>query len=309
MDLPGVSDRIPGSRDPARRGRARTQTKESMQIDGHDIGICSWSLRPRDTADLVAQVQQLGVQHVQLALGNLVQLDDKRKHQELGALRSAGIKLTAGMMGFADEDYATIPRIRQTGGFVSDEAWPLRKAMMKQAGHLAAELGMNLLSAHIGFVPPSSEPKYNTMVARVCEIAEPLKAMGITLLMETGQETAPELLQFLNDLRCQNVQVNFDPANMILYGAGDPIDAIETLGRHIGHVHVKDATLSTRPGEEWGAEVPFGTGEVPPREFLAALKSVGYTGPLVIEREAGEQRLADVQVAIQTLRSAAAPAS
>lgn len=275
-----------------------------MKIDVHDIGICSWSLRPRDMSDLVAQVKQLGIEHVQLALGNLIQLDDKRKHQELGALRNGGIKLTAGMMGFADEDYATIALIRQTGGFVPDDRWPIRKALMKQAANLSAELGLKLLSSHIGFIPPSSEPKYNTMVERVCEIAEPLNAQGITLLMETGQEPAPELLQFLNDLRCQNVQVNFDPANMILYGAGDPIEAIETLGRHIGHVHVKDATLSDRPGEEWGAEVPFGTGEVPPKDFLRALHDVGYTGPLVIEREAGEQRLADCRTAIETLRVA-----
>jgi sugar phosphate isomerase/epimerase len=275
-----------------------------MNIDGHDIGICSWSLRPRDMGDLVGQVKQLGVEHVQLALGNLIQLDDKRKHQELGALRNGGIKLTAGMMGFADEDYATIALIRQTGGFVPDDRWPIRKALMKQAANLAAELGLKLLSSHIGFIPPSSEGKYNTMVERVCEIAGPLNAQGITLLMETGQESAPELLQFLNDLRCQNVQVNFDPANMILYGAGDPIEAIETLGRHIGHVHVKDATLSARPGEEWGTEVPFGTGEVPPKDFLRALHDVGYTGPLVIEREAGEQRLADCKTAIETLKEA-----
>ncbi|MDQ3441811.1 MAG: sugar phosphate isomerase/epimerase [Planctomycetota bacterium] len=277
-----------------------------MQIDGYDIGVCSWSLQPRDMADLVAQMKQLGIEHVQLALSGLVQLDDKRKHQELAVLRNAGITLTGGMMGFSDEDYSTIARIRQTGGFVADETWPVRKAMMKQAGNLAAELGITLLTSHIGFVPPSSEPKYNTMVERVCEIAAPFRDLGITLLMETGQESAPELLQFLNDLRCQNVRVNFDPANMILYGAGDPIDAIETLGRHIAHVHVKDATLSERPGEEWGEEVPFGTGEVPPKEFLRALRDAGFTGALAIEREAGTQRLADVATAIQTLRAAAA---
>jgi len=276
-----------------------------MQIDGHDIGVCSWSLHPRDMADLVAQVKQAGLEHVQLGLGSLLMMDDKRKHQELGALRNAGIKLTAGMMGFPDENYGTIALIRQTGGFVPDDKWPVRKTLMQQAANLAAELGLTILSSHIGFVPPSSEPKYKTMVERVCEIAEPLNARGIKLLMETGQETAPELLQFLNDLRCQNVQVNFDPANMILYGAGDPIEAIETLGRHIGHVHVKDAKLSERPGEEWGEEVPFGTGQVDPKAFLRALHDAGYAGPLVIEREAGSQRLADVKTAIESLRAAA----
>ncbi|MGB7160505.1 MAG: sugar phosphate isomerase/epimerase family protein [Tepidisphaeraceae bacterium] len=277
-----------------------------MQIDGHDIGVCSWSLQPRDMADLVSQVKQVGLNHVQLALGGLLGLDDKRKHQELGVLRNSGIALTGGMMGFADEDYSTISMIRQTGGFVPDEKWPLRKALMKQAAGLAADMGIRTVTSHVGFIPPSSEAKYKTMVERVCEIAEPLSARGIALLMETGQEPATELLQFLNDLRCQNVRVNFDPANMILYGAGDPIEAIETLGRHIGHVHVKDAKLSARPGEEWGEEVPFGTGEVPPKQFIHALKDAGYTGPLAIEREAGTQRAADVVSAIENLRAAAA---
>ncbi len=273
-----------------------------MQIDGHDIGVCSWSLHPRDMADLAAQVKQLGIEHVQLALGGLLQLDDKGRQLELGVLRDSNIRLTGGMMGFPDEDYSTIPLIRQTGGFVSNEKWPARKVLMQQAASLAAEMGIDTVTSHVGFIPASSEPKYNAMVARVCEIAEPFNAHGITLLMETGQEPAAELLQFLNDLRCQNVKVNFDPANMILYGAGDPIEAIDTLGRHIRHVHVKDATLSERPGEEWGVEVPFGTGQVPPKAFVRALKAVGYTGPLVIEREAGEQRRADVKAAIEALR-------
>ena len=277
-----------------------------MNIDGHDIGVCSWSLHPRDMADLVAQVREAKLEHIQLGLSALLQMDDKRKHQELGVLRSSGLKLTAGMMGFPDEDYGTIALIRQTGGFVPDDKWAIRKALMKQAVGLATELGLKIVSSHVGFIPPSSEAKYNTMVERVCAIAEPFNDQGITLMMETGQESAPELLQFLNDLRCQNVKVNFDPANMILYGAGEPIEAIETLGRHIGHVHVKDATLSKRPGEEWGAEVPFGTGEVPPREFLRALHEVGYTGPLVIEREAGENRLEDVRAAVRSLQQAAA---
>jgi sugar phosphate isomerase/epimerase len=128
------------------------------------------------------------------------------------------------------------------------------------------------------------------------------------LLMETGQESAPELLQFLNDLRCKNVKVNFDPANMILYGAGDPIEAIGILGRHIAHVHVKDATMSKQPSVDWGAEVPFGAGQVPAKDFLRALHDVGYRGPLVIEREAGATRMADIAFAIETLKSAGATA-
>src|SRR4029079_1530436 len=126
-------------------------------------------------------------------------------------------------------------------------------------------------STHIGFVPPSSDANYQAMLGRICEVACALAALGMELCMETGQESAPELLQFLNDLRCKNIKVNFDPANMILYGAGDPIEAIGILGRHIASVHVKDATMSKNPGVDWGAEVPFGSGEVPPKDFLRAL--------------------------------------
>ena len=98
--------------------------------------------------------------------------------------------------------------------------------------------------------------------------------------------------------------VNFDPANMIMYGAGDPITAVETLGSFIFHVHIKDGIASDSPGKTWGAEVPFGTGQVGPDRFLTALKKIGYTGPLVIEREAGQQRAADVKAAIDAIRQA-----
>ena len=87
--------------------------------------------------------------------------------------------------------------------------------------------------------------------------------------------------------------------------AGEPIAAIKVLGKFIRHVHVKDATASSKPGVDWGEEVPFGTGQVGPQRFLAALHGIGYRGPLVIEREAGNQRMADVRAAIEALQSAA----
>ena len=276
-----------------------------MKIAGHDIGVCSWSIHPKDTPDLIASVKRLGLAHAQLALWPIVKMDDKQKHQELGVLKSSGVAWTAGMIGFPGEDYSTIASIKKTGGFVSAEEFPVRRAMTKSAGQITAELGMKLLTAHIGFVPPSSDPGYPAMVERIEQIAGDLAEFGVTLGMETGQETAPELLQFLNDLRVQNVKVNFDPANMILYGAGDPIEAIGILGRHIAHVHVKDAKLSDAPGVKWGEEVPFGTGQVPPKEFLRALDDAGYAGPVVIEREAGDQRLEDVAFAVETLKKAA----
>ena len=275
-----------------------------MNISGHDIGVCSWSLQPKDTAQLVAGVKELGLSHVQLALGPLLMLDDKRKHFELGQLRAAGIKLTAGMIAFPGEDYSSIDTIRRTGGYVPDDQWDLRRRLSEQAAVLGAELGLKAVTTHVGFVPPKGRPGYDTMLGRVRDVAGDFRGRGIELGMETGQESAAELLEFLNDLATPNVFVNFDPANMILYGAGDPVDAVQTLGRHIRHVHVKDGTKSAKPGEEWGEEVPFGTGDVGPQRFLAALQRIDYRGPLVIEREAGNQRMADVKSAIETLQRA-----
>lgn len=275
-----------------------------MNIHGHDIAVCSWSLRPKGMQDLVRMLGEVGLEHVQLALLDLVQLDDKRKYQELGHLRAGKVKLTGGMMAFPGEDYSTIDAIRRTGGFLPDDTWALRRRLSQEAAKLACELGMRLIGTHVGFVPPRSDPKYQLIRSRVLELAGVFADHGLDLLMETGQERAEELLEFLHELSAPNVHINFDPANMILYGAGDPIDAIRTLGRHIRHVHVKDATPSRRPGVDWGEEVPFGTGRVGAREFLRALREVGYTGPLAVEREAGDNRVGDVRTAIASLRSA-----
>jgi sugar phosphate isomerase/epimerase len=276
-----------------------------MNIGGHDIGVCSWSLRPADMAELAATVRQLGLDHVQLALGPLLAMDEEARQRELAALRESGLILTATMISFTGEDYSSIAAIRETGGYCPEKLWDERRQLTLDAGRLTKELGVRLLTTHVGFIPPSSSPRYQVMLARIGELATSLGDMGIELTMETGQENAAELLQFINDMSTRNVHVNFDPANMILYGAGDPVDAIRTLGRHIRHVHVKDATRSAQPGVQWGEEVPFGTGVVNVKEFLAALHDVGYAGPLVIEREAGNNRVQDVRTAIRTLQTAA----
>lgn len=276
-----------------------------MNIDGHDIGICSWSLHAPSLAETLAGAKELGLGHLQLGLGDLVTADAEARKQVREQVRAAGITLTGTMVGFPGEDYSSIQTIRQSGGFVPTELWPARKQRTLDAARATADLGVKLLTTHIGFVPPSGDKAYSQMLGRLREIAQRLDSLGLTLVMETGQERASELLQFLNDLNCRNIGVNFDPANMILYGAGDPIEAIGILGRHIRHVHVKDAIASDKPGIAWGREVAFGTGQVDPGQFLGALKEVGYSGPLVIEREAGANRMADIRAGIQALQRGA----
>lgn len=161
-----------------------------------------------------------------------------------------------------------------------------------------------MISTHIGFVPGSSEEGYPATVERVREVADLFAERQCDLLMETGQERARELLQFMSDVGRPNIAVNFDPANMILYGAGDPFDAVGILGRHIRHVHIKDAIGSERPGVEWGQEVPFGTGQVDAQRLAESLSAVGYKNVLAIERETGDNRTGDVRFAIVLLEQA-----
>ena len=121
------------------------------------------------------------------------------------------------------------------------------------------------------------------------------------LLLETGQETAQELRNFLEELNNPVIGVNFDPANIILYDKGDPIEAVRVLAPWIKHIHIKDATRTKQPGT-WGLEVPWGDGEVGPETFLNVLKEIGFEGTLAIEREAGDDRLGDVKLAAERLQ-------
>ncbi len=122
------------------------------------------------------------------------------------------------------------------------------------------------------------------------------------LLLETGQETAEELRSFLKELDHPAVGVNFDPANMILYDKGNPIEAVRVLAPWVKHIHVKDANRTAQPGT-WGAEVPWGNGQVQPEKFLNALTEIGFDGALAIEREAGDDRPGDIKLAADRLRS------
>jgi L-ribulose-5-phosphate 3-epimerase len=276
-----------------------------MLLKNHIIGVCSWSLQPKDVAELIQRAQSVGLNHAQIALAPLLALDEQARQKEIKLLRNSGLVLTAGMISFRGEDYSSIAATSRSCGFVPDELWDQRRQDVADAAIVAGQLGLTALTTHVGFVPPAGAPRHGLIVDRVREVAAMLAASGIALHLETGQEPVNELLQFVEELQSPTVGINFDPANVILYGAGDPIAAIGMLGRWIRHVHVKDAIASDLPGQEWGTEVPFGTGQVGAMAFLNALHAIGYRGPLVIEREAGNQRAQDVRTAVAALQDAA----
>jgi sugar phosphate isomerase/epimerase len=211
------------------------------------------------------------------------------------AALASGIIMTAAMLGFPGEDYTTPDTIKATGGFGNPADRAERLDRLSWAVERTVALGLDVLTLHAGFLPPVDDPGRSSLLDTLAKAGQIAAERGVTLAFETGQETADLLRRTLDDLRAPNLKVNFDPANMLLYDMGDPVRAVEVLGHDICSVHVKDARRPTTPGA-WGTEVPLGQGEVDIPRFIRALKAIGYTGPLVIEREVGDQaaRLRDV---------------
>jgi sugar phosphate isomerase/epimerase len=266
------------------------------------LAVCSWSLQPADLQDLAAKLRATGIQRAQLALDPLLQSPGLWGEAKT-VLANNHITIVSGMFGCVGEDYSTLESIRLTGGIAPDATWKQNQTNIKAAAALAARLGQNLVTFHAGFLPhEESDPNFAKMLERLGEVADVFAAVGIALGLETGQETAPVLAALLRRLKRPNVGVNFDPANMILYNKGDPVEALRVLGPWLRQVHIKDATRTKTPGT-WGQEVPVGAGEVDWRLFLATLRELRYAGNLVIEREAGDQRVADIRTAKAVLEA------
>lgn len=269
-----------------------------MNLLGHSIGVCSWSLRADGIDQMIAAARKHGLSLVHLGVADWCTLPEADQDRAVERLQPIGI--TATMIHFAGEDYTSIGSIRRTSGFADETTWPDRERLVRAAAGFTAKLGATKLTAHAGFLPSPGHSDYETIVARVRSLAASAGEFGVDLLLESGQSSPSDLLQFLNDVHAKNVGVNFDPANLLLYGTGEPIDAIPILGRCIRHVHLKDARRSSSPGRKWGTEVPLGEGDVPIAELIEAFDGVGYAGPLVIECEHGAE---DVAFALETLRA------
>lgn len=263
------------------------------------IGVCSWSLLPEGPEDLARKVQDCGLTSVQLALDPIrEEFWDTRTTQRI--LREARITIASGMIGMFGEDYSTLESIRQTGGLAPDRHWARNLHAAQASTRIASEFGIRLVTLHAGFLPEDrTDPRYATMIDRLRTLADTFAEHGIAVALETGQETAATLESVLSEL--VDVGVNFDPANMLLYGSGDPIESIERLWPWVRQVHIKDALASRVPGE-WGQEVRVGEGEVDWMEFFRVLDARVPECDLMIEREAGLDRIEDVRAASDLIR-------
>ncbi|HLH54064.1 MAG TPA: sugar phosphate isomerase/epimerase family protein [Verrucomicrobiae bacterium] len=260
------------------------------------LAVCSWSLQPAHPAELAARLKQTGLRRVQLALDPLRQAPATWS-SAAEVLKSHQIDIVSGMFGCVGEDYSTLESIRLTGGIAPDATWEENWKNIQETAAIAQSLHLKLVTFHAGFLPhDQTDHHFATMVRRLQEVADIFERAGIVVGLETGQETAPALAQLLQALKRPNMGVNFDPANMILYGKGDPIEALHVLAKWIRQVHMKDAVPAKTRGT-WGEEVPAGSGKVDWKKFFSTLSELNFRGPIVIEREAGKNRVEDIRTA------------
>jgi len=167
----------------------------------------------------------------------------------------------------------------------------------KRASDFAKRLGIPAVHSHFGFIPEDpNDPNYGAVVGALRDVATHLKGNGQMVLMETGQETPITMLRAITDAGVDNLFVNLDCANLILYGKGNPVDALDVVGHLVRGTHAKDGVFPTNP-KELGEEVAIGKGKANFPKLIPRLKELGYPGPLTIEREiSGPQQFEDIKM-------------
>lgn len=269
------------------------------------LAVCSWSLRPETPEELADGLESVGIRRVQLALDPIRERPGVWGHA-FELLAGRGIEVVSGMMTCVGEDYTTLESIRVTGGLTPDQTWERNLQNFLDNAALMVRSGIRTALFHAGFLPhDESDEDFEKMYGRLSMVADAFAERGLGVILETGQEPAHGLLAFLRRLDRPNVGANLDPANMLLYNNGDPVEALRILGRHVRNLHVKDANVTRVPGT-WGEEVVVGTGQVDWASFFGALDEIGFEGDLCIEREAGETRAADIRAAREYLERLAA---
>ena len=172
-----------------------------------------------------------------------------------------------------------------TIGIIPRENRRARIDALKLAADFARACDIPCIHTHLGFIPEDpNDPSYPIAIASIREVAQHCKDQGRTLLCETGEETPITMLRMIQDVATGNVFVNLDTANLILYGKGNPVDAMDVLGHLVRGMHAKDGMFPTNP-RDLGKEVPIGEGRVNFPVLFERLRQAGYMGAVTIERE------------------------
>ncbi len=247
----------------------------------------------RDPNDAIAKVHDLGLPTCQVFVDEIDSVLAGRLRQALDKYQIEATSLVVGGPGREVWDFYEGPL---TIGLVPRETRTARIAHIKKASDFAKQCGIAAVQTHCGFIPENpNDAAYKETVTAMREVAAYCKRNGQNFRYETGQETPITLVRAIQDVGLDNQGVNFDLANLILYGKANPVDAIELLGPYVQGIHAKDGLWPTNP-RDLGQEVPIGKGKVDFPRIIGRLKELNYRGSVTIEREiSGAQQVEDVR--------------
>jgi sugar phosphate isomerase/epimerase len=249
----------------------------------------------KDPGAAIAKVHDLG-------LPTCLVFVDYFAPEQVGRLRQAldkhGIEATSLVVGGPGKEVYDFYQGPLTIGLVPRETRAARIAHIRTASDFAKHWGIPAVQTHCGFIPENpNDPVYKETVTAMREVAAYCKRNGQNFRYETGQETPITLVRAIRDAGLDNQGVNFDLANLILYGKANPVDAIEVLAPYVQGIHAKDGVWPTNP-KDLGEEVPIGKGKVDFPRIIARLKELDYRGAVTIEREiSGPRQMEDVRAA------------
>ena len=248
-------------------------------------------------------VAELGLDTCQLGCWQPDRFTPALARQARQAARRAGITISSFWAGYTGPVVWDFLRGPATCGLVPAEYRPQRVRELKRGADFAADLGTPWVATHLGFVPENpADPLYRGFVSAVRRVAEHCAQHQLTFAFETGQETPTALLRLIEDLGLDNLGINLDPANLILYGKANPVDALDVIGRYVVGIHAKDGCYPT-DGRRLGHETALGRGKVDFPRLLRGLKKLDFRGPVIIEREiSGPQQIRDIRKAMKLLK-------
>ena len=204
------------------------------------------------------------------------------------------------------------------GGFMHADKNAEKIEKSKRIMDLSLELGCNIITTHIGIVPSEENERMEIMRAACSELAEYGDSVGAHFAIETGPEEAHTLKAFIESLSGKAVGVNFDPANLVMVHGVNAAESFKILAPYVVHTHAKDGNILVKTNPEciygnlkhegiedikFFEEVPLGEGGVNFDEYLAAVKACGWEGFLTIERECGDNPVADITKAVKFLEN------
>ena len=272
------------------------------EIEPMEIGLMFWATQ--DAQAVLRTVRNLDLHVGQLGVPPELDCDLALSEWKNG-LKEFQVIATSAVCSYIREDYSDMEAVHKTVGFTTEALRAERIARTKRVSDFAHDLGIPGVSCHIGFIPSNrSEILYQDLRDLTRSLCDHCGKNDQNFVLETGQESAAVLLSFIGDVERENLKVNFDPANMIMYQSGDPLDALKVLSPHVISVHCKDAHFPVEGSGLLGSECVLGDGEVDIPAFLQELREIGYRGALSIEREEPDavERLADIKTGISRLK-------